>query len=117
MPLKQKHILTSDTTTHASGLNKVLEKNTFIEETVSQSASEMLLINTVLKQEIPPIFQTGDVEQALQQNDALEDKLTQTAHNLAQVNQTLSEEVKHRADLEQELAATKAALEQAQRKS
>ncbi|QJC54783.1 hypothetical protein HC248_00045 [Polaromonas vacuolata] len=111
------HIPTGDTATQVASLNKILERNTFIEEAVSQSASEMLLINTVLKQEIPKVFQTGDVGQALQQSDALEGKLTQTAQNLAQINQTLSEEVKHRADLEQELAATKAALEQAQSKS
>jgi hypothetical protein len=116
MPLKHKHLPTADTATHASGLSQVLEQNTFIEEDVSQSASEMLLINTVLKQEIPQVFQTGDVEQALQQNDALEDKLAQTAQSLAQINQTLSEEILHRADLEQELAATKAALEQAKSK-
>jgi septal ring factor EnvC (AmiA/AmiB activator) len=94
-------------------LGRALKQNTFITKEVAQSAGEMLLINTVLKQEIQPAIQTGDVQQALLQSDALEDKLVQTAQNLAQVNQTLNEEITQRVKLERELNTAKAASKQA----
>ena len=114
MHLKTQPPSASQPQTPASELDRALEINTRIEEVISQSASEMLLINTVLKQEIPAAVQTGDVQQALEQNGALEDKLAQTAEDLAQVNQALNEEIGHRAVLERELAEAKAALENAE---
>jgi C4-dicarboxylate-specific signal transduction histidine kinase len=95
-------------------LARALDQNETVQETVEQSADELLLINTVLKQEIPDHIQTDAVAQALQQGDELESKIQESAENLAQVNQALEHEIAERAELERELADTKAALAEAQ---
>jgi C4-dicarboxylate-specific signal transduction histidine kinase len=95
-------------------LARALDQNEAVQETVEQSADELLLINTVLKQEIPDHIQTDAVAQALQQGDELEGKIQESAENLAQVNQALEQEIAERVELERELADTKAALAEAQ---
>ena len=95
-------------------LDRALEKSEAVKETVEQSAQELLVINAVLKQEIPGHVQTGDVAQALQKSDALEGLIQDSAEELAQVNEVLVQEIGEREDLERELARTKAALAEAQ---
>lgn len=94
-------------------LERALDQNENVQDTVERSAAELLVINAVLKQEIPDHIQTGEVAQALQKTDALETKINDTAQELAQVNEVLAQEIGERADLERELAATKDALAQA----
>ena len=94
-------------------LIRALEQNETIQEIVDQSATELAVIHAVLKQEIPGHVQTGEVAHALQRTDALETIINGTVHELAQVNEVLAQEIDERADLELELAATKAALVQA----
>ena len=91
-------------------LARALDQNEAVKETVAQSAAELVVINAVLKQEIPTHVQVGDVAQALQKTDELESKINDTAQDLAQVNEVLAQEIDERADLERELAQTKAAL-------
>ena len=91
-------------------LVRALDQNENAKATVAQSANELLLIHTVLAQEIPDNLQTGDVAQALQKTDALETKISDAAQELAQVNEVLAQEIDERVDLERELAATQAAL-------
>ncbi|MES2361362.1 MAG: hypothetical protein V4646_06130 [Pseudomonadota bacterium] len=98
-------------------LARALDQNETIKDTVEQSAAELVVINAVLKQEIPGHVQVGDVAQALQKTDALENKIQDTAQDLAEVNQVLAQEMDERADLEQELARTKAALAREKAKS
>ena len=107
------HVPPCSTTGQASPLERALEQNETAQAVVEQSAVELLVINTVLKQEIPDDVQTGDVAQALQRTDALEIKISDTAQELAQVNEVLAQEIDQRFELEQELADTKAALVQA----
>ncbi|OYY53269.1 MAG: hypothetical protein B7X59_04770 [Polaromonas sp. 39-63-203] len=95
-------------------LDRALEKSETVKETVEQSAQELLVINAVLKQEIPEHVQTGDVAQALQKSDELEGLIQDSAEELAQVNEALVQEIGEREDLERELARTKAALAEAQ---
>ena len=95
-------------------LGRALDQNTAVQDTVERSAAELVVINAVLKQEIPDHVQVGDVEQALQRTDELEVKINDTAHELAQVNEVLAQEIDERVDLERELAETKAALVEAQ---
>jgi hypothetical protein len=95
-------------------LARALDQNETVQESVEQSADELLLINTVLKQEIPDHIQTDAVAQALQQGGELEGKIQESAENLAQVNQALEQEIAERVELERELADTKAALAEAQ---
>jgi C4-dicarboxylate-specific signal transduction histidine kinase len=94
-------------------LERALGQNEAVKDTVEQSAAELLVINAVLKQEVPPHIQTGEVAQALQKTDELETRIQESAEDLAQVNQTLEQEIGERADLERELASTKAALARA----
>ena len=95
-------------------LDRALEKSETVKESVEQSAHELLVINAVLKQEIPDHVQTGDVAQALQKSDQLEGLIQDSAEELAQVNEALVQELGEREDLERELAETKAALAEAQ---
>jgi C4-dicarboxylate-specific signal transduction histidine kinase len=95
-------------------LGRALDQNTAVQDAVEKSAAELVVINAVLKQEIPDHVQVGDVAQALQRTDELEIKINDTAQDLAQVNKVLAQEIDERVDLEQELAATKAALAAAQ---
>ena len=101
----------STSTAASTPLERALDHNEHAKDAVEQSAAELLVINTVLKQEIPGHLQTGDISQALQHTDALESKISEAAEDLAQVNEVLAQEIDERADLERELAATKAALE------
>ena len=94
-------------------LERALDQNEIAKETVAQSAAELLVINTVLKQEIPGEVQTGEVAQALQKTDELENRIQDTAVELAQVNQLLEQEIDQRTELEKQLAETQAALAKA----
>ena len=95
-------------------LARALDQNETVQVTVEQSADELLLINTVLKHEIPDHIQTDAVAQALQQGGELEGKIQESAENLALVNEALEHEIAERVELERELADTKAALAEAQ---
>jgi C4-dicarboxylate-specific signal transduction histidine kinase len=97
-----------------SSLERVLDKNEAIQETVEQSAAEMCLSNTVLKHEVPQHLQTGEVAEALQKTDELETRIQNSADDLAQVNEALKEEISARAELERQLESTQAELEEAQ---
>lgn len=97
-----------------TALGRALDQNAAAKDAVEQSAAELVVIHAVLKQEIPDHVQVGDLAQALQRTDELEVKINDTAQDLAQVNEVLAQEIDERADLERELAQTKAALAQAQ---
>lgn len=101
-------------TTGSTPLERALDQSETVRETVEQSASELLVINTVLKQELPGHVQTGEVAQALHKTDKLETRIQESAEDLAQVNETLEQEISERAELERELAAAKAALARSQ---
>lgn len=104
----------NSTAARETPLDRALEKSETVKETVEQSAQELLVINAVLKQEIPEHVQTGEVAQALQKSDELEGLIQESAEELAQVNEALVQEIGEREDLERELAETKAALAEAQ---
>lgn len=96
-----------------SALQRAHEKNSSAQETIEHSAQELVVINTVLRQEVPNHAQNSDVAQALKNSDALEERLEQSADDLAEVNQALKQEITERAELERELVETKAALAEA----
>lgn len=96
-----------------TSLGRALEKNEAVQESVENSAQELLVINAVLKQELPDHVQAGEVAQALEKSDALEERIQESADDLAEVNQALAQEIGERVELERELAETKAALAQA----
>ena len=94
-------------------IDRAREKNEAVQDSVEQSAPELLVIYAVLKQELPDHVQTGEVAQALEKSDALEERIQESAEELAEVNQALEQEIGEREELERELAETKAALAEA----
>ena len=104
---------TSGANAQDTPLIRALEQNETVQNTIEQTAAELAVIHAVLKQEIPVQVQTGEVAHALQKTDELEIRIQDTAQELAQVNEVLTQEIDERADLELELATTKAALVQA----
>lgn len=105
--------LVSSTATPSTPLKSALDQNEAVQHTVERSADELLVINAVLKQEVPPHVQTGEVAQALHKADALEERIQASAEDLGKVNDALKNEVDERARLEKELAAAKFALARA----
>lgn len=101
----------------ATPLKRALDRITIVQDTVAQSADELLVIKAVLKQEIPDQVQTDEVAQALEKTDELESQIAKSAEELAQVNRVLAQEIIARAELERELAATEAALARARDKA
>lgn len=100
----------SSATSAATPLARALDQNEIVKDTVEQSANELFVINTVLKTELPNAVQAGEVAEALRKTDALETRIQESAEDLAEVNKVLEKEIGERADLERELANTKAAL-------
>jgi len=97
-----------------TSLERTLDQNEAIQETVEQSAAELCIVNAVLTQEVPAYLQTGEIAQAIERSEELESRIQSSADELAQVNLALKEEVILRADLERQLASAQAALDQAQ---
>ena len=95
-------------------MRQALVQSQAVKNTVEQSAAELLVINAVLKLEVPSHVQTGEVALALQKTDELEDRIQASAEDLGRVNQALKQEIGERARLEQELADTKADLAKVQ---
>ena len=98
-------------------LARALEQNEAATDAVQKSVDDLMVINAVLKQEIPKHVQVGDVAQALQKTDELEVKIQDTAQELALVNEALSHEIAERGELEDELRETKAKLARAAHKA
>ena len=91
-----------------------LEKSETVQAAVQQSATELLVNNTVLQQEVPADAPAGDVAQALQQTEKIETLLRDSADELARVNRALKRETDEREDLEQALHKANAKLAQAE---
>lgn len=89
---------------------QALHQNDSVQETVKQSADELLVINAVLKHNIPDEVQRGDVAQALEITEDIEDRIQTSAQELETVNKLLEHEIDERIELERDLLATKAAL-------
>jgi hypothetical protein len=96
--------------TPATALERALDQNVTVKDTVQRSSDELAVINAVLNVELPGDVKKGDVAQALQKTDELEIKIQDTAHELAEVNEVLAQEIDARVDLETEVATIKAAL-------
>ncbi len=94
----------------AAPLARALNKNTHVQNETDRVATEMTVINTVLKQELPAHVKAGDVAQALQKNGEMEGRIQKSADDLAEVNRVLEQELGERATLERELASTKKQL-------
>ena len=101
----------TQTPVQVRSLAKALERNDAVEESVKQSADELMLVNAVLQSEVPSRAHSEDVAVALEKVDSINEVMQESAQDLAVVNQLLEEEIDERIALERELLATKAALE------
>ena len=90
-----------------ASLERVLEKNEKIKETVSEAAGELTSVNEVLKQEEVPV---QVMKVALTQNKGVEHKVAKAAVDLKVVNAKLAKELAERIVIESELANTKTDL-------
>ena len=98
----------------ARSLLVALDQNDAVKEEVKQSADELLVVNAVLKSQLPDHTQQGDVAIALKRTDAIEERIQVSVEGLAAVNQLLENEIEERINLERELLATKSALAKSQ---
>lgn len=96
--------------TSGKPLAKALAQNEQVKDKVVAVAEDLLVINTVLKQEIPEQHQTGEVAQALEKHEELEDQVQECADELQAVNEALAEEVGERENLERKLSESRAEL-------
>ena len=101
------------TTQPQTPLDRAIDHAGSVKEAVKDSADELFMVNTVLKQEIPPPLRVGDVAQALKKTDELENRMQASAGELAEVNRLLKEEISERHVLEQALTAAHTALSKA----
>lgn len=104
--MKSKDIKKTVSVKKAS-LGRVLKKNEKIKKTVTDAASELTLVNEVLKQEKVSV---PIMKQALTQNEDVEQKVAKAAGDLKLVNIQLTEEIADRIVIESELANTKTDL-------
>jgi hypothetical protein len=94
-------------------LAEALERNDAVEESVKQSADELMLVNAVLQSEVPSRAHSEDVAVALEKVDSINEVMQESAQDLAVVNQLLENEIDERIELERKLLITEKALEKA----
>lgn len=93
--------------TRRASLEHVLVENEKIKESVEKAASDLTLVNDVLKQDaIPPLV----MQQALVRNEDAERGVSKAADDLKLVNVTLAKEMTERVVFESELASMRTDL-------
>jgi len=93
-----------------ASLRNVLDQTKKIKDDVEQSASELNLVNEVLRQGNKVIIPIETMQDAITHNEDVEHKVAQAADDLRQVNTELAREVAERGEVESKLADTKASL-------
>ncbi|MDM0017032.1 hypothetical protein [Variovorax saccharolyticus] len=78
---------------------------------VKRASEDLLVINTVLEQELPDELQVGDVAQAIEHTGHLEKKLAESAESLAEVHAALEEEIAKRKKATAQRDASRALVE------
>ncbi|MDM0013359.1 hypothetical protein QTH87_13025 [Variovorax sp. J22P168] len=78
---------------------------------VKRASEDLLVINTVLEQELPEELQVGDVAQAIEHTGHLEKKLAESAESLAQVHEALEQEIEKRKKVTAQRDASQALVE------
>lgn len=92
-------------------LPHALQKTLGAQEKLEASARELLVVNEVLKQEIPaPVIASGEVAAALEKSESVQGDIEQVAEHLDDVSKALAEEVTRRKVAERDLKTTKADL-------
>lgn len=90
-----------------ASLERVINKNEKIKETVKQAANEITSVNATLKQSNEVKIPVQIIKEAITQNKEVEYKIAQAAEDLHQVNAELAKEVAERIVIEAELSDMK----------
>ena len=90
-----------------ASLERVINKNEKIKETVKQSANELTTVNEILKQGKEVKIPVQIIKEAITQNKEVEYKVAKAADDLHQVNAELANEVAERLVIESELSDMK----------
>lgn len=78
---------------------------------VQRASEDLLVINTVLEQELPDELQVGEVAQAIEHTGHLEKKLAESAESLAEVHAALAKEIEKRKVVTAQRDASRALVE------
>jgi phage-related minor tail protein len=92
-------------------LDRTLEKTGKVAADVRRASHDLLVVNTVLEQELPEEVQVGEVAQAIAHTGELEKKLARSAEMLAQVNAALAKEIAKRVEVTEQLDQSQALVE------
>ena len=92
-------------------LERTLEKTGKVAADVRRASHNLLVVNTVLAQELPEGVQVGDVAQAIAHTSELEKKLAKSAEMLAQANATLAQEIEKRMEVTEQLDQSQALVQ------
>jgi chromosome segregation ATPase len=106
MKSKSKELKKTEQDKNAS-LERVINKNEKIKETVKQAANELTSINETLKQGKEVKIPVEAIKEAITQNKVDEYKVAKAADDLHQVNTELAKEVAERLVIETELSDMK----------
>lgn len=93
-------------------LNRALDQSERVRDKVGQAASDLAVVNAVLKDELAEALPLTNVVSALDQSEAVEVKVQEAAEELVAVNNTLSQEIEERHVLEERLSKSDDALAQ-----
>lgn len=92
----------------ARSLAEAIGKSERIKEVVEECATELSLVNTVLKTQLDAPTAGPEVANAVQKSEAVEAKVQDSANELTKVNEALVGEVRERQLLEHQLEASRA---------
>jgi len=92
----------------AKSLTQAIGKSERIKEVVEECATELSMVNTVLKEQLDEPTARADVAREVQKSEAVEAKVQDSADELAKVNEALVGEVRERQLLEHQLEASRA---------
>ena len=90
-----------------ASLERVINRNEEIKETVKQAANELTSVNQTLKQGKEVKIPVQAIKEAIIQNKEVEHKVAKAANDLHQVNAELAKEVAERLVIESELSDMK----------
>lgn len=92
----------------AESLTQVVGKSELIKKVVEECATELFVVNTVLKEQLDRPTSQAEVASAVQKSEAVEAKVQDSAEELTKVNEALVGEVRERQVLEHQLEASRA---------
>lgn len=92
-------------------LDRTAGKTRAVAADVKRASEDLLVINTVLEQELPDELQVGDVAQAIEHTGHLEKKLAESAESLAEVHAALEDEIQKRKKVTAQRDASRALVE------